>query len=285
MTLSDSERVAGLRARLANSSLRGSTRDGEIALDASGHVRADGGLRRRFDWYLTLIGEFSHADIRALLLADVQQELGGQAALETADWYDRYVGLHEELARSDVSGDPAAQLAQLQVVRHRWLGAAADAMYGEEEAETAYTLQRQALLNDNRLDPATRAARLAELEARRPAQARLSEREATSAQLVGEQSQQFEQLGIDAETRHRERAALWGDDAADRLAALDHERVEWNRRLAAFAQSRERILANPNLDANARQRALRDLLQRDFAANERIRVEALAAAGALPQGD
>lgn len=277
--------IASLRARLAASSLRGAQVDGEVAFDALGRVHADAGLRHLFDHFLSLSGEFTPDEITELLLAHVREAHGDQAALEVAEWFDRYVGLRAELAGANLPHDLGQRLALLHDARLRWLGAdAAQAMFGEEEAQVAHTLARRAVMEDPALDAAAREAALRELETRRPRAARAAEREATAAVLAEEQTRQLERFGAGAAERYAERSALWGEEAARRLASLDAQRAGWDRRVADYVAARERVRADGALDEAARARALQALLAARFDTRERLRIEALEGVGALPGG-
>ncbi len=275
-------RLTELRHRLQQSSLRGTTRDGDIAFDAGGRLVLDANLRRRFDYYLALSGEFSDIDIRTLLLGDVADAHGASAAAEVAEAFDRYLDLRADLAHSRMSTDLAERFEQVRAARRTWFGDDADAMFGDEEAHVAYTLERQALEASDELDDAERRSRLDQLEARRPATERAVQRDASAALLVAEQTRQLDALGADATDRHAERAELWGEQAADRLARLDRERADWDRRLAGYARSRAALIADSTLDASTRAAALDRLRRESFAPTERLRVEALEAVGALP---
>lgn len=274
--------LARLRQRVAQSSLRGTTPDGEIAFTASGALRMDAALVRRFEHYLSLIGEFELGEIRVLLQADLRDELGTAAADVVIAGFDRYVALREAVAASELSDDLATRLQQLRELRRDYFGADAEAMFGAEEADLAHGLARRAIESDAALDPEQRRARLEDLENRRAPSLREAQRDATSALLVDEQTRQFDRDGVDPATRAEERRDLWGDAAADRLATLDAERAHWQTRLASYARERERVLADPRLGQAARQQALEDLRHRAFNPQERLRVEALEAVGALP---
>ena len=273
-----------LRARYARSSLRGTAPDGDVGLDAQGRLRLDAGLVRRFEHYLSLIGEFEIREIRRLLQADLSDEFGAAVAGAALTAFDRYVGLRQALAETELSSDLARRLEQLHRLRRDWFGPDAEAMFGAEEAEVRYTLARRDIASDGTLEADERQRRLAELDAGRAPFEREAQRDATSALLADEQSRQFEHLGTDPETRREERAALWGEDAADRLAALDLERSDWDRRLLDYVRQRDRVLADPTLDAAARERSLAALRQRSFDLSEQARIEALEAIDALPRG-
>lgn len=273
-----------LRARLERSSLRGATVDGELTVDPSGRLLLDAGLLRRFDHYLSLTGEFTPEEMRLLLHDEVQREHGDAVAAATLDAFDRYLGLGAELSAADLSDDLAIRFAQIRDLRRKWFGTDADAMFGDEEAHTAYTLARRTVHQDASLDASERAARLAELDAARTPAERSAERDATAVLLAEEQSRQFDALGSDPATREAERSALWGEEAAQRLGALDRERARWDQRLADYSRERERIRNDARLDPQARERAHADLLQRSFSPAEQVRVESLILVGALPPG-
>ncbi len=276
--------VEQLRARLGRSSLRGAAVDGELAVDPSGRLRLDAGLVRRFDHYLSLIGEFTTVEMRQLLRDDVQREHGDAVAAATLDAFDRYLGLRAELSAANLPDDLAMRFAQIQDIRRKWFGADSDAMFLQEEAHTAYSLARRAVQQDASLDGRERALRLAELDAGRVPAERSAERDATTVLIAEEQSRQFEARGTDAATRAAERSAIWGQEAAHRLAALDRQRAQWDQRIANYVIRRGDILGDARLDPAARQRALSDLLQRSFDSDERRRIESLETIGALPPG-
>ena len=280
----DAAPLEALLARLQHSSLRGVEPDGELSFDSAGRLRADAGLRRMFDHFLSLTGEFAEAEITALLLEHVRRRNGADAAAQVAEAFGRYLALRHELASAALSPALAERLTQLQAARRRWFGTEATAMFGEEEAQVAHTLARQALLQDATLSDAERITSLAQLEAQRPAAVRDTERRATAAVLAEEQTRQLEQLGVDAATRDAERRALWGPEAAQRLAVLDAERAAWQRRVTDYAAARDQLLGDPRLGAAVRDRALAALRAARFDAQERLRIEALDAIGALPGG-
>jgi lipase chaperone LimK len=278
------DEIADLRDRLGRSSLRGSSADGEVSLDLRGRVVADAGLRRLFDWYLSLSGEFSDEQIRRLLLDDVNQALGAAVASDVGQWFERYLGLRSALAATRLSEDLDQRLVQVQALRRHWLGAAADAMFGGEEGEIAHTLARRALARDPTLSDPERVAQQAALDAHRSDRERTAEQEATAAVLAAEQLHQFERLGLDPQTRHGERSALWGEAAANRLAALDESRAQWQQRLSDYARQRERLLSDPALLPAEREHALSHLRRQSFDDLEQRRIEALEAIGALHNG-
>ena len=276
--------VAGLLERWQHSSLRGSEFDGELGFDEFGRLQADAGLRRLFDYLLTLQGEFTLDEIRALLAHRVLAEHGAGIADELTALFDRYLALKQ--AEATVAGieDPAERLARLAELRRQWFGAAAEAMFGDEEAHTAYTLARLALLHDRSLDPGQRAEALEALQQQRDPSRRAGESLALTPSLLAEHEALLQTQQLDPAQRAAERSALWGEAAAQRLAELDAAEADWQARLAAYASARERLMADVSLDAARREMLLRELLVQGFSEAEQRRVASLQAIGALPPG-
>lgn len=275
--------TAPAAARARADSLRGTKVDGAVHLDAAGRAIADRDLRRLFDYFLARLGERDVTAIRADLVAHLDH-LGLPVAVrwQVLDWFDAYVATERAATALPRSGDLATDLARLRDLHVERLGSAlADAFYGADDAYAAYTAQRLALEHDATLSPAERSARLDALEEQRDPAQRSDERASTDFQLAVAQTDQLTAEAADASTRHEARAALWGEAAARRLAALDEAEARWNARLAVYARGRAAVLGDRGLDAAQRAAQLQALLA-EFSEPERRRVLALAEAGLLP---
>ena len=279
-------RIAAMTTTIADwpASLRDSEPDGEVTLDTNGRVRPSLELRRLFDYFLSALGERDVAAIRALLLDHVRALHGDVVAAEVAALFDRYVDYQQALAAMNAPPGESmrARLDRVHDLRRRLLDAAmADAFFGDEERYTQYTLDRRDLLADAALDDATRDARLRDLESRLPPAQRTSLREANVAVLVDEQNRQFDALRLDPAQRQAEREALFGKDAAARLAQADVEVAAWEARVRAYVLARDAIRADARLDAARRDRAITSLRARSFDAAEQRRIQSLEAIGQL----
>ncbi len=265
-------------------SLRDSVPDGAVTLDGGGRVIASNDLRRLFDYFLSATGEVDAATIRALLLDHVRSRHGDAVAAEVAAQFDRYVDyLHAAANLGELPNeDLRARFERLQKLRVSMLDAAtAEAYFGDEQRYTEYTLDRRDLIADAALDDATRQTRLDALDATLSPEQRNSRREAVAAQLVDEQSRQFDALAIDPAQRQHERAALFGDEAARRLAEADAERAAWDARVASYVQARNALQTDPRLTPAQRASAIATLRARGFDANEQRRISSLEAIGQL----
>lgn len=262
--------LAALRERLGHSSLRGATPDGELSLDDAGRVRPDLGLRRLFDHFLSLSGEFSPSEIRALVADRVRATLGDGAVGEVLHWFNRYCDLILAMDGAAFPSDPLARAAHLRTLRRQYLGdAVAEAWFAVEDADLDLALARLAVRDAPGVDPDERQQWLDELDQTRTNEVQDVLRASLDAALVQAQADRFEAENADAATRRAERTALWGEDAAERLAQLDAERADWAVRLQHYRTARTAMAAEPA--------AFDAWLQANFSEPERRRILALDA--------
>lgn len=261
-------------------SLRGSAVDGAVNFDAAGRPRSDRELRRLFDYFLTRLGERDEAQVRDDVLAYLRDglRLDAPAQSQVLAWFDAYVATGRATAELPRSGDPVIDAAQLQALHRARLGdALARAWFGEDDDYAAYTAQRLAIEHDGVLTAQDRAQRLSDLEGTLDPLQLEGMHAATDFQIAVAQSRELDASSADAAARLAERAALWGDDAALRLAALDQAESEWHRRAAAYARARAEILASSALAPSARDARLQSLLD-GFTDPEQRRLLSLAQA-------
>lgn len=269
---------------LEKSSLRGTEVDGAVALDANGRVALDLGMRRLFDYYLSLMGEQDLVQIRSLL----KDYLLGKYSPANTDvalkFFDRYTDYLNALTDLNIGGlsKPEERLEKVTALRKKMLGEEmAFAFFAEEEMLAALTLKRMAIANDKKLSDEEKARQLAALDASRHYSARA---EADMAALVTEQTRQLDALKLTDQQRTAEREALWGKEAAGRLAQLDQQRAQWDARIDRYLLERSRIDANRGLSQAARAQAIAALRAQQFNAAEQRRIASLEAIGQLKPG-
>ena len=268
-----------------SSSLRGTEVDGGVSFDANGNVLLDLGLRRLFDYHLSLIGEREPAQIRRLLEDHLLDRHGRKQTVSALIYFDRYAGYLQRLAESKIgeSIDPQQRLTKVAALRRQMLGdEMASAFFVEEEALAALTLKRMAIAADNALTAEQKAQRLAALDRSEGDTARA---DADIATVVADQDRRFDHAKVNASQRAAEREALWGKEAAGRLAQLDQQRAQWDARVAQYLFARSRIDADRSLSSSARAHALAALRAQRFSAAEQRRIASLEAIGRLnPDG-
>lgn len=230
-------------------SLRGSSPDGDWGVDAHGQLRPTLALRRRFDHYLSAIGEASVAELRSLVQAQAVRDVGAAAAGDILAVWDRYLALqhHRWATTADPSDALSVQraLSERRQVRREHLGPAwADAFYAAEEAQLRADLAAAGTAVPRpESDPLRAPPALADAQAR--------------ALL------------------HQQRVVQYGEDAARRLADLDAAEADWQRRLSQARGEIARIQQSPELSQPQRQQAIERHLTEAFTATEQRRARAL----------
>lgn len=133
---------------LRQTSLAGTSADGDWAVGTDGRLTPSHTLRRRFDYYLTLVGEVPLDSLRALVLQQASDELREPALGAVMALWDRYVALQQtpwkhtvDLRRRDTWADALAERSQ---GRRAALGTEwAQAFYADEERELAAMIAGQ----------------------------------------------------------------------------------------------------------------------------------------------
>lgn len=261
----------------ATGSLRGTAVDGDVRFDASGALVVDAELRRLFDYHLSLIGELDLRGIRERLRRTLAARLDAARIEIVLAHFDRYTDYLNALPRSAGAAevDPARRLEALRRLRRERLGEAmATGFFAEEEALAELTVRRMAIAADPALDAARKREALAALD-------REAGYGARAAAELPAQAEAIERSARTPAERDAARRAQWGEDAAQRLAALDAQRADWEARVRRYAAARARIDTDARLDADTRARAVAALRARMFDANEQRRIASLEAIGRL----
>jgi lipase chaperone LimK len=268
----------GARPQLPGS-LRGSTIDGGLALDASGRFVPTPDALRLFDYFLAASGEEPEEVLVARIRAEIDRRLPPEAAADAHRLLDRYLEYRERvraLAEAGAAGDLDERLAAVHALRVEVLGEeTAAALFAREEAVDAVAIDRLEVASRRDLSAAEREARLAAVEADLPPAERARRREARVGLDLRRVEAEALADGASPAELHALRESAVGADAAERLAALDRSRAEWQSRVASYREARAAIEADPALGADARARAIASLRAERFSDTEILRVDAL----------
>jgi len=261
-------------------SLDGTSVDGDLRLDAEGRFVPGPEALLLFDYFLSATGEEPDERIHARIVAEIRRRLPPAAAGDAEALLDRYLAYRaaarelfddQELAFADVE----RRFQRIRELRREVFGAElATALFGEEERVAAIDVERQRVLQQEGLDPAERARRLAGLEEQLPESVREARRESMAALDLLAAEAELRERGASPAEIQAERERRFGPEAAVRLAALDQRRSAWNARVAAYRSARDALRAR-GLPEEEYTEALSELRSAHFAGPERLRAEAL----------
>lgn len=244
------------------------------------------GLRQRLEdlWLLALAdGTPEHPEsLKARLLALVPAHVEPGLVPLMQALLSRYVDYRVALkdlpqARPDDPGALRRSLAARQALRARYFSAEEhEALFAQEQRLDDYTLAQLDIAHHPSWTPEEKQRAQAEAAHLLDPEQRQWREQATAHLAVAQQTQAFNAQGASAHERYAQRAAQYGDAAAQRLAALDAQEQDWQARLSAYAQLQARQADAATL-AQARQRW--------FSETEALRLDAalaLRASGTTP---
>ncbi|SDT19891.1 Lipase chaperone LimK [Halopseudomonas xinjiangensis] len=277
-----SARKDGAAEPLPPPSLRGTAVDGSIKVDQQGNLLVTEHLRDLFEYYLATVGEIEPDQAIALIDRQLQAQLDEPALSQARNLLDAYLGYRRRVAELEQELPVVADLAALRTREEAVRGLRArlfdrhvhEALFGREEAYNQYHLDRLAIVHDASLDPAERAAAIAELRDSQPEDLQ----HALTTQVhreLGQRTQALRAQNAPSQAVRQLRLELAGPEATERLERLDAERAQWQQRLDRFVEERQAILDEPGLADVDKRAAVEDLLSDRFDERERLRVAAL----------
>jgi lipase chaperone LimK len=260
-------------------SMEGTRPDGEIRQAAGDKLVVDAELAYLFDYYLAGLGEKPLEAIRAEIIRELDRRLSGAQALEARRLLDAYLAYKRALVDLERGLAPAADAVQRARQRLTAMQQLRRTYFSEEEiaglfaASDAYDLDAVARLEidgDAGLTAEQRKQRRAALDVKLPQKLR-DERDAPTKVLRLEDAVvKARAQGAGDNEIYRMRAAALSPAAAARLADIDREEIDWQRRIGAYQAQRQQLLQASQLD----QAALQQLRDAGFSADEQKRLGA-----------
>jgi lipase chaperone LimK len=165
-------------------------------------------------------------------------------------------------------------------LRREHFGSDAEALFGEEEQTVRVALERRRIARDPSLSPEEKQQRIAAAEEALPADVRESRELARSALESKKEVDALRARGASDQEIWAARERRFGAEAADRLAALDTRRADWQRRVAGYRDARAALEREPGFAALApaqREARIEALRAQHFSGTELLRVRALDA--------
>lgn len=260
-------------------SMEGTRPDGALRQDAVGKLEVNAELAYLFDYYLAGLGEKPLDAIRTEIIRELDRRLSGPQAVEARRLLDAYLAYKRALVDVERSLQPLADPVQNAIQRLAAMRQLRRTYFSEEEiaglfgASDAYDLDAVARLDingDKSLTDEQRRQRLAALDARLPQKLR-DERDAPTRVLrLEEEVTKARAQGAGDNEIYRMRAAALSPSAAARLADVDREEADWQRRIITYQAQRQQLLQVAQPD----EAALQHLRDAGFSTDEQKRLGA-----------
>lgn len=198
-----------------------------LVKDALGHAEGSDRTTRLAHARQALLQRFP-AHVRPLVQNLFERYVSYQEALLASgapregdlDAWRRHLGLRDQLRRAHFSAEEIT------------------AFWADESRAEAHLLQRMTVLAAPGMSDAEREAALQQIEAQSFAPEELAARRASVQPLSSlKQTEAFNAQQVPEAERFAQRAQVVGTEAAQRLAQLDQQDADWQRRLAQYADA------------------------------------------------
>lgn len=256
-----------------------------LLLDEDGLLLVNQRLRDVFDHYLTAMGEEPLETIVARIQHHLQREFDTRntdLAMSLLEGYLQYrnnigVIINDHAAYRDTSTfDPetiAAVKRDIRDSRPEFLPAdAADALFGQEDAYDDYMLEKLRIQADQNLTEQQKAESIGALEQQALQSGAIKPTLSATLEQSRQQAAGLQAVNASEAEIYEARRELLGDDAAERMAAVDAERRVWQERVEEYRRELASIEDYPQAE---REFLAEEIRQRHFQGSELVRIRAL----------
>ena len=285
------------RAPASLPGLQGTEVDGELKADSAGNLQLNLALRDYLDYFLSAADQAGLETVVEVMLADARGRLPepalGQFIGLLGDYMDykrASLALLQQPLSTTQQSTPDGQLVALQrafeqlaeLRRAHFSSAAAEALFGAEEAYGRYTLDNLALMARTDLSEHAKAQAQDRLRAQLPEAMRASEERQAQAQALQVQTDKLWQEGASEEQVRQLLALTYDPPTVERLLSEQRNERAWQQRYATYQQELATLQGN-GLSATDQQQEQQRLRQRLFSAEDQHRVETYDAIAAKQQ--
>ncbi|MYM26066.1 lipase chaperone [Duganella sp. FT135W] len=259
-------------------SMAGTLPDGAARVNADGQLVVNAELAYLFDYYLAGLGERPLEAIRTEIIRELERRLQPGPAAQARRLLDAWLAYKRALVDVErglpAQADPVLcarqRLTAMQQLRGAYFSQPEIAgLFGDSDAYDLDAISRLEISSDASLTDAQRKQKLAALDARLPQQAR-EEKEAPTRVLRLEESVTAARArGADDNEVYRLRSAAISPAAAARLADVDREEADWQRRISSYQSQRRQLQQTA-----ANEAAFQQLRDSTFSAEEQKRLPA-----------
>ncbi|SUD91040.1 lipase secretion chaperone [Psychrobacter phenylpyruvicus] len=275
-------------------SLQGTEVDGEIIINDKAQLVATRGLRRLYDYFLSALGEEDSETIDARVEAYILNTTPQPAANEAINLYYQYqtylkqvnaiqiqfnkpTNFNEALKKVEQGElnieDIEKQQQQVRALRSQLFNPKVEAAFFRTEDQLqAYNKQMLKIAQDKSLSNAEKQQAKQRYLQNLPDSLtkKQAEQQANLQQLMS-RTEQMKKRGADEQQLLEMRTELVGIEAAHRLAELDKQTQDFDRRFESYQQQKQQIIAS-NASPSKKQQQIVALEQKLFSDNEQKRL-------------
>lgn len=276
-----------LPSTLINSSLKGTHIDGAYPVDQDGNLLLSISIKQRFEYFLSLMGEYSLEEILGFISEDIDTNLQEPALSQARELLNNYIDYKYALAELEKTLASAEgyeisdlsrfrmQLEQLRDVRRSHLSSdAVNAFFGFDEVYDDFMLNTLEVQNNQQLSLEEKQEQLKALQQSLPEDIREQREQTQKISDIYLLTESMKQEGASSEEIQSVRQQAHGIEAAERLQALDESRHQWQSRVDSYLLRKSVIESDDTLTSEEKSLAINDIKEESFSSQERMRLKA-----------
>lgn len=253
--------------------------DGGFRVDDEGNLLIEYKNRLLFDYFLASIGAEDLEIIMARTALYIRENLKSPAREQAWDLFESYLAYKQALGNlSEHDGSIQGMFVSIkqdQELQISWLGVeASEVFFSEDNRYDDYAIGKLSIINNTSLSTSEKQYELEQLKESSD-ESLVSSIEKTHAPVrLHKEIEKLRESGASEYTIFKVREQSLGTEATLRLADLDKQRQEWERRFQVYSSSKEDVL-HRQLSAELTKQEI-DQLQKDMFNNQEIkRIQAL----------
>lgn len=266
---------------LKHTSLKGTEIDGIYPVDKDGNLLFSKSIKHRFEYFLSLMGEFDLDHVMELIRSDITSNLNSPAQEQALKLFDDYVAYKYALSELEESlskpqryeiNDIAYmrnKLQQMRDVRREYLPLeVVDEFFGFDEMYDDFMLTGLEIKNNQQLSLAEKQQQLKDLEQSLPQDVQAMRDETQRISQVFLLSNTIIENGGSDQDVYKLNEQEFGQEAALRLKALNEKRTIWQQRVDDYLNKKKEIMLDENLTDEEKIKQIMILKQSSFEQSE-----------------
>ncbi|MFT7108722.1 MAG: lipase chaperone LimK [Psychrobacter glaciei] len=267
--------------KLIGTSLKGTEIDGLYPVDQDGNLLFSKSIKNRFEYFLSLMGEFELDQVLQMIKDDIALNLTSPAKEQALKLFDDYVAYKYALAELEASLSAAEgyetndiqriryQLQQMRDVRREYLPIdAVDAFFGFDEMYDDFMISSLEIKNNQQLTESEKRQQLIGLENNLPQDVQTMRDETQRVSQVFLITEDIKKSGGTDQDVFAVNEREFGQEAALRLQVLNEQRNQWQSRVDNYVETKQSIESNDQLTQEQIEDQLRILKETQFEPTE-----------------
>lgn len=262
---------------------------GGYAVDENGNLIVNSAVKEILDYFMLGIGDIPFDQLHDLIAGNMYSSLQEPAlsqALQLLDNYFSYIDSYDQWEKGFdkeqlMANDPTnlkTLMQDLENLRREHLGDAAyEAFFAEEALTNAAYVDARIALQQEGLTESEKSAIRENLEQSLPESVRIAQKQAMVQVDLAEKTQALINSGASEQEIYQARVQLVGEEAAQRLQAVDAEEKAWEQKRRQYKALLTDVPGTDGLSEEERSQYIADVAQKELglSANEIKRMQAL----------